>query len=108
MHLIGGCEHPAARWHAGGMARAVEVEVSGEVQGVSFRGYAAQEAVRLELVGWIRNEADGSVLAHYEGDDEAVEDMLRWCREGSPAAEVRDLEVRDVELTHDASFEVRY
>ncbi len=49
------------------MTRAVEVEVSGEVQGVSFRGYAAQEAVRLELVGWVRNESDGSVLAHCRG-----------------------------------------
>jgi acylphosphatase len=90
------------------MTRAVEVEVSGEVQGVSFRGYAAQEAVRLELVGWVRNEPDGSVLAHYEGDDDAVAEMLTWCREGSPSAEVHDIEVRDVEPTHDSSFEVRY
>ncbi len=88
--------------------RAVEVEVSGEVQGVSFRAYAAQEAVRLELVGWVRNEPHGSVLAHYEGDDEAVEEMLKWCREGSPSADVRRVEVRDVESTNAASFEVRY
>jgi acylphosphatase len=92
----------------GTMARAVEVEVSGEVQGVSFRGYAAREAVRLELVGWVRNEPDGSVTAHYEGDDQAVEEMLTWCREGSPSADVHHLEVRDVEPTHDSSFEVRY
>jgi len=90
------------------MMRAVEVEVSGEVQGVSFRAYAAQEAVRLELVGWVRNEPNGSVLAHYEGDDEAVEEMLKWCREGSPSADVRRVEVRDVEPTNASSFEVRY
>lgn len=88
--------------------RAVEVEVSGEVQGVSFRAYAAQEAVRLELVGWVRNEPNGSVLAHYEGDDEAVEEMLKWCREGSPSADVHRVEVRDVESTNASSFEVRY
>ena len=90
------------------MTRAVEVEVSGEVQGVSFRAYAAQQAVRLELVGWIRNEPDGSVLAHYEGDDEAVEEMVKWCRAGSPSADVHRVEVRDVESTNDSSFEVRY
>lgn len=90
------------------MTRAVEVEVSGDVQGVSFRAYAAQQAVRLDLVGWVRNEPDGSVLAHYEGDDQAVEQMLTWCREGSPSADVRRVEVRDVEATNDSSFEVRY
>ena len=94
--------------HAEGMARAVEVEVSGEVQGVSFRGYAAREAVRLELVGWVRNEPDGSVLANYEGEDYAVEEMLKWCREGSPSADVHHVEVRDVESTNASSFEVRY
>jgi acylphosphatase len=90
------------------MARAVQVEVSGQVQGVSFRGYAAQEAVRLELVGWIRNEPDGSVIAHFEGEEDAVEKMLAWCRDGSPSADVRHIEVRDVEASHDSSFEVRY
>jgi acylphosphatase len=90
------------------MTRAVQVEVSGEVQGVSFRAYAAREAVRLELVGWVRNEPDGSVLAHYEGEDDAVEEMLTWCREGSPSATVHHVEVRDVEPTRHGSFEVRY
>ena len=90
------------------MTRAVEVVVSGEVQGVSFRAYAAQEAVRLELAGWVRNERDGSVRAHYEGEDDAVEEMLAWCREGSPSADVHDVEVREVEPTGDESFEVRY
>jgi acylphosphatase len=78
------------------------------VQGVSFRAYAAHEAVRLELVGWVRNEPDGAVAAHLEGPDEAVEEMLAWCRQGSPAASVGDLEVTDVEPTGAASFEVDY
>ena len=90
------------------MTRAVEVEVSGEVQGVSFRAYAAREAVRLELVGWVRNDPGGAVRAHYEGDEGAVEEMITWCREGSPSADVRRVEVRDVEPTQDSSFEVRY
>jgi acylphosphatase len=90
------------------MARAIEVKVSGEVQGVSFRAYAAHEAVRLELVGWIRNEPDGSVLGHFEGSPDAVEQMLTWCRGGSPSAKVRGLDVRDVPLTDASEFRVDY
>jgi acylphosphatase len=90
------------------MSRAVEVRVSGEVQGVSFRGYAAQEAVRLELVGWVQNEPDGAVLGHFEGPADAVESMLVWCREGSPSADVHRLEVREVRPSRSSQFCVRY
>ena len=90
------------------MTRAVEVRVAGVVQGVSFRAYAAQEAVRLELVGWVRNEPDGSVLAHLEGPADVVEEMLDWCRTGSPSAEVRRVDVREVDLIGASRFSVEY
>ena len=90
------------------MTRAVHVRVTGRVQGVSFRAYAAHEAVRLELVGWVRNEPDGAVAAHLEGPDDAVEEMLAWCRQGSPAARVADVRVTEVEPTGVTSFEVAY
>ena len=78
------------------MTRAVEVRITGYVQGVSFRMYAAREADRLGLVGSVRNEPDGAVAASFQGNDERVEEMLLWCRTGSPAAHVEDVEVRDV------------
>jgi acylphosphatase len=90
------------------VTRAVEVRITGRVQGVSFRAYAAHEAVRLELVGWARNEPDGAVTAHLEGPDDAVEEMLAWCRRGSPAARVADVAVSDVEPTGASSFEIDY
>ena len=90
------------------MSRAVEVRVSGVVQGVSFRAYAAREAVRLELAGWVRNEPDGSVRGRFDGPEDAVEEMLEWCRTGSPTADVHSLEVRDTPPTGDSDFTVEY
>lgn len=90
------------------MTRAVQVRVTGRVQGVSFRAYAAHEAVRLELVGWVRNEPDGSVAVHLQGPDDAVEEMIAWCRHGPPAAGVDRVELEDVEATGASSFEVDY
>jgi len=88
------------------VTRAVEVRITGRVQGVSFRWYAAREARRLELVGWVRNEPDGSVAAHLEGPDEAVEEMLAWCRQGSPAAGVDRVDVTEAEPSGASSFEI--
>lgn len=67
---------------------AVEVVVSGEVQGVFYRARAQEEAERLGVRGWVRNEPDGTVRAHLEGAADAVEQMVDWCHEGSPRARV--------------------
>jgi acylphosphatase len=90
------------------MTRAVDVRVTGRVQGVSFRWYAVREARRLGLAGWVRNEPDGAVAAHLEGPDDAVEEMVAWCGHGPPAARVDDVELRDVPATGASSFEVDY
>jgi len=86
------------------VTRAVEVRVTGRVQGVSFRWYAAREARRLGLAGWVRNEPDGSVAAHLEGSDDAVGEMVDWCRHGPPAARVDDVAVSEVAATGASSF----
>ena len=39
----------------------LNAEVYGQVQGVSYRAYAVDEARRLGLTGWVRNQADGTV-----------------------------------------------
>jgi len=89
------------------MTRAVDVTVTGRVQGVSFRYHAEQEARRLGIVGWVRNELDGSVAAHLEGDGESVDAMVAWCRAGPSSARVERVEVRDAEPTGAAGFGVR-
>lgn len=76
------------------------LRVAGRVQGVSFRAYAVDEARRLGLRGWVRNRRDRTVEALVEGDDAAIEAFARWCRDGSPAAQVTKVEVQD-DLGHE-------
>ena len=90
------------------MSRAVEVKVRGRVQGVAFRWYAVQEAERLGVHGWVRNEPDESVAAHLEGDAQAVEAMVEWCRHGPRSAVVRDVSVTQARPTDATSFDIRY
>lgn len=70
------------------MADAVHVIITGRVQGVGFRHWTRAQAARLGLTGWVRNRLDGSVEAVFAGDPEAIQDMLRRCREGPPSASV--------------------
>jgi acylphosphatase len=90
------------------MGRAVTVKVTGRVQGVAFRWYAVQEAERLGVTGWVRNEPDESVAVHVEGDDDAVDAMVAWCRHGPTHASVRHVAVTEARPTGAATFEIRY
>jgi acylphosphatase len=69
------------------------IYVTGIVQGVSFRYYTLQEAVRCGVTGWVRNIPDGRVEAVVEGNDAAVEHLVAWCRQGPRGARVEHVEV---------------
>jgi acylphosphatase len=90
------------------MTKAVSVRVTGRVQGVSYRWYAEREAARLGVRGWIRNEPDESVSGHFEGDDDAVDELVAWCRHGPSYAAVRDVAVTEASPTGATDFRIRY
>ena len=75
------------------MTRA-DLLISGRVQGVFYRASAQQEAMRLGLMGEIRNLPDGRVEAAVEGPKERIEEFIEWCKRGPPAAEVEHVGVR--------------
>jgi acylphosphatase len=72
----------------------VTILVSGRVQGVFYRASALEQAQSLNLTGWVKNLADGSVEVVAEGPRHALEGLVEWCRRGPPAAEVEDVSLR--------------
>jgi acylphosphatase len=86
--------------------RRVHVSIEGRVQGVFFRASCVERARELGLAGWVRNALDGRVEAEFEGEPEAIERMLTWCREGPPHAHVDRVDVREAPLTGEEGFRV--
>ena len=74
----------------------IHVLISGRVQGVWYRGWTKQHASENKLSGWVRNRSDGSVEAIFQGRPENLHAMLELCRIGPPAAEVRDIDVKNI------------
>jgi acylphosphatase len=89
------------------MRAVVAVTVTGRVQGVSFRYYTEEEAIRLGVAGWVSNAPDGTVAGHFEGDAESVDALVDWCRTGPRMARVERVDVRPGDDEGATSFEVR-
>ena len=83
------------------------VVVRGRVQGVAFRAATQDEAQRHGVAGWVRNQPDGSVEAAFEGEPQAVDALIAFCRRGPRAAIVRDVVVTDEPLEGLARFAIR-
>ena len=91
------------------MKTRVHVTVKGMVQGVGFRYWARNEALRLMLTGFVKNTSDGKVEAVFEGDEKNVKKMVDLCAEGPSASEVEDVDVKWEKYKGDfGSFGIRY
>jgi acylphosphatase len=87
----------------------VKLLIKGVVQGVNFRYYTRREALRCHVTGWVRNLPDGSVAAVFEGEEEEVENLVRWCRQGPDSAQVSELIVQPEDYRGEfQSFSIRF
>ena len=68
--------------------------VSGVVQGVGFRWWAARTARRLGVTGWVRNRYDGTVEIHAVADLDVLDAFALACAEGPRGAQVDEVQRR--------------
>ena len=77
------------------------------MQGVFFRDSTRSAAASRGVAGWVRNCPDGTVLAWFEGPEDAVDSMVDWCRAGPSRADVDTVDVENMEPAGRSGFEVR-
>ena len=56
---------------------AVQIRIYGNVQGVGFRSLVQRIARQSGVVGWVKNEDDGSVAALVEGKEEEIGEFAK-------------------------------
>lgn len=83
---------------SGAPSKAVRrLRIRGRVQGVGFRWFLREEARRRELSGWVRNEADGSVLCEIGGPVDLIDELQQMAGLGPPASLVSAVEAEMTE-----------
>lgn len=84
----------------------LSVQVTGRVQGVSYRAWTRDEATGRDLSGWVRNMPDGSVRALLHGPADRVRDMVGAMRHGPPAARVDNVRTTREDPPDSAGFRI--
>jgi DNA ligase D-like protein (predicted 3'-phosphoesterase) len=88
-------------------SRTIRVVLTGTVQGVGLRAAIRRRANELDVVGWVRNAEDGTVVVHAEGQSAAIDMLMIFLGEGPSDAIILDVAVDDVRLEGHEQFAVR-
>ena len=87
---------------------AFRIQVYGKVQGVFYRASAKSTADELGLVGWVKNELDGSVWIEVEGGEKQVEAFIEWCDEGPEFSKVQEVKTERIGPLDFSEFKIRH
>lgn len=86
---------------------AIRAVVAGQVQGVGFREATVARARELGALGWVRNQADGTVWVHVEGTPDAVAGVRAFLDDGPPSARVDAVVAEVVKVEGHEQFAIR-
>jgi len=88
------------------MLKHVDIRVAGKVQGVFFRVAVKERALELGLVGFVRNEDDGSVYIEAEGEASKLDQLITWCSKGPRSAQVTKVMAKPAVVQHFSDFSI--
>jgi len=86
-----------------------EIIVTGLVQGVGFRYFVLRKAKELNLIGYTKNQYDGTVLTIVEGEKYLIEELHKELKIGPMHADVKSFNIKWSKSEHEfTEFEVRH
>ena len=86
----------------------LNIIVKGKVQGVFYRKSTWKKATDLGIKGIVKNEPNGDVYIEAEGTEEQILNLVQWCYEGPPTANVDSLEITEKPTKGYTTFEIKY
>ena len=86
-----------------------ELTISGRVQGVGYRYFAALKANEMGITGWVKNAIDGSVIIIAQGIEEEIETFIDFLYIGPTRSRVDQIsKVKFNTLSDFNNFSVKY
>ena len=71
------------------------IRISGQLGGTLFRQEARQKGEKLGLTGHAQIEPEGDLRIDAEGEPDALDEFVNWCKTGPNGTNVRSVHVDD-------------
>ena len=88
------------------MRQHLNIRFFGDVQGVFFRQFISDKAAELGIVGFVRNEADGTVYTEAEGEEAILNKLISLAKKGP--GKVTDVTTTTGNIKNFSDFKIEY
>lgn len=85
-----------------------QYKISGKVQGVFFRASTKSMADELGILGWVRNELDGTVFIKAEAEAELLESFEKWLKQGPQFSRVDEIKIKEDKVENFSEFNIQH
>lgn len=90
-------------------SRRILIIVKGLVQGVYFRYFTRETALKIGVSGWVRNLPNGDVEIEAQGTEDKLELLLKQVRRGPKLSHVECTDVTDLPVSENENgFVIKY
>ena len=69
--------------------------ISGKVQGVGFRYWMQNLAIKKNISGWVKNKMSGDVEALIVGQEKEIQELIKLCETGPSSAIIDRVQIND-------------
>ena len=69
--------------------------ISGKVQGVGFRYWMQDLAIKKNISGWVKNKMSGDVEALIVGQEKEIQELIKLCETGPSSAIIDHVQIND-------------
>ena len=84
--------------------KSIHLIISGKVQGVFFRANVKKRAQELNLRGYAKNLDDGNVEVAAEGDENKINELIKFIKKGPGIAKVKDIKIKETKQNNFENF----
>jgi acylphosphatase len=86
----------------------IHLRILGQVQGVGFRYGTEHAAKALGIKGWVRNLPGSEVETVAEGEDDAINEFIKYCNQGPHGAVVHNIKIEEEKYQNEfKDFEIK-
>lgn len=75
------------------MKKQLQATIIGRVQMVMYRDFAQRKARKLGLVGTVQNQKDGTVKVVVEGEEQILNEYIKYLNRGSILSKVKNVRI---------------
>lgn len=90
--------------------KTIKVKIYGKVQNVNMRAMIYQEAIKLEIKGYVQNDPNSIMIVNavFQSEEKKINQMLDFIKSNPGRSKVEDIKIEKIKSEDFEGFSIKY